>query len=442
MKKKLLYVLLALAVSFSLVVCQSQSSVNKRPKPITIKITTTPIGLGNVPGVGEAEVVDLLEAAAERFNKQYDKYEVTFEFNRYNYTDEKEQLLDKVGTEEAVDLFYAGSWNVSSWAERGLVIPLDDLIDDELRADISETIWKQNTYKGHVYIMPYQQLQNTLAVNTTMMKNAGLDAYIPEPETIAHWSTEEFNTVFAGLKASFTNETTYPFMMYAHNNQGDSHIMTLLQALGGSLYDENGNFAVNTPEGIAALTWLKELDEQGYVPDNAENLEFIDSVNLFYNGQLAICMSNLTNLWDCRNRGLDVFPVNFPSLDGNGYATATSNGFCVFDNGDGEKIQVAKDFIRYIYTDEELMKYTLGTLPVNQSVIDKYGDEIWMLKAYAENAKNLTTIVRFDSPNWQGVREAFYPNIQALLKGILPPAEIAAAIDETCNAALVQGRQQ
>ena len=439
MKKKLLSVLSVLAVVLSAAGCQFQKQ--EEPKPITIKITTTPIGLGNVPGVGETEISEMLKLAGERFSAQYTEYDVTFEVSRYNYTDEQAQLLDKMGTEDAVDLFYAGSWNTSAWADKGWLVPLDDIIDDELRSDINQTIWMQSTYEGHVYVMPYQQLQNTLAVNKDMMEAAGLEEFIPGQDAIAHWSTEDFNTVLKGLKASFTDETTYAFMMYALNSQGDSHIMTLLQAMGGSLYDENGNFAVNTPEGIEALTWLKSLDEQGYLPNHAENLEFIDSVNLFYNGQLAICAVNLTNLADCRSLGRDVFLVNFPSLDGRGYATTFSNGFCVFDNGDEEKIQVAKDFIRYIYSDEELMKYTLGTTPVNESVMEKYGDEIWMLNAYQENGENLTRIVRLDNLNWQGVRDVFYLNIQDLLQGVKTPAEVAAAIDETCNAALEQGRR-
>ena len=86
------------------------------------------------------------------------------------------------------------------------------------------------------------------------------------------------------------------------------------------------------------------------------------------------------------------------------------------------------------------MKYTLGTLPVNQSVIDQYRDDIWMLDAYSKNAENLTTIVRLDNLNWQGVRDVFYLNIQDLLKGTKTPAEVAASIDETCNAALEKGR--
>lgn len=440
MKKSLLCMFLIFAACFSMTGCSSGKPADERPESITLRIATPPIGLGSVPGVGEAEISEMMEVAAERFSAQYTAFDVNFEINRYNYTDEKEQLLDKIGTEDAADIFYAGSWNTSAWAEQGWIVPLDDIIDDGLRSDISETLWRQNSYKGHVYVLPYQQLHNTLAVNKKMMEEAGLEEFIPEQDTIAHWSTEDFNTVFAELKESITDETTYVFMMYALNDQGDSHIMTLLQAMGGSLYDENGNFAVNTPEGIAALTWLKSLDEQGYVPENAENIEFVDVINLFYNGQMAICMSNLTNLWDYRDRGMEVFPVNFPSLDGRGYVVATTNGFCVFDNGDTKKVQAAKDFVRYIYTDEELMKYTLGTLPVNQSVMDKYEDEIWMLKACSENSPNLTTIVRLDNLNWQGVRDVFYLNIQDLLKGTKSPEEVAKAIDETCNAALEQGR--
>lgn len=162
-------------------------------------------------------------------------------------------------------------------------------------------------------------------------------------------------------------------------------------------------------------------------------------IDLFANGQLAICMSNLTNLRDYRAQGLGVFPVNFPSMDGRGYAVSTTNGFCVFDNGDPDKIQAAKALIRSIYTDPELMNYTLGTLPVNNSVMGQYGNEIWMLNAYRENSENLTTVVRLDNLNWQGVRNVFYRSIQDLLRGTKTPAQ-AAAIDETCNAALPQGR--
>lgn len=436
-KNRLFCALLAAVFCFSLAGCQGQKPAE--PENVTLTIKTPPIGLGYIPGVGEAEAYDMLTAAAKRFQAQYDGYDVEFAINRYDYLDEQLQLADKYGTDEAADIFFAGSWNVPLYVQQGWLVPLDDLIDEKLRADIDESIWKQNSIDGHVYTMPFHQLQNTLMVNRAMMKAAGLEEYIPQDDSVAHWSMEEFNLICQKLTESLTDENTFAFMMYAANNQGDSHIMTLLRSYGCPLYDENGNFKVNTPEGIQALAWIKEMDEKSISPKGAENLELLDCVNLFYNEQLAICVGNLTNLWDARNKGVDAFTVNFPDQSGAGYCAAGSNGLCVFDNGDETKIQVAKDFIRFLYTDEEVMKYTLGTLPVNNSIVEKYGDDIWMLKAYGENTQNAVDNIR-GSLNWQGVREVFYLNIRDLLRGKKSPEEVAAAIDESCNAALDQGR--
>lgn len=435
--KRLLCILLAGALGLSLAGCGAPKTAE--PERVNLVVKTPPIGLGNIPGVGEAEVYDMLTLAAQRFQAQYDRYDVEFDISRYDYLDEQTHLADKYGTEEAADIFFSGSWNVPLYAARGWLVPLDDLIDEELRADIDESIWRQNSIGGRVYTMPFHQLQNTLMVNRTMMEQAGLEAYIPEGDSVAHWSTEEFDLVCRRLAESLTDENTFAFMMYAANNQGDSHIMTLLRSHGCPLYDENGDFTVNTPEGIQALGWIKEMDEKGITPKGAENLELLDCMNLFHNGQLAICVGNLTSLWDARNKGVDVFTANFPDPSGAGYCTASSNGFCVFDNGDEARIQVAKDFIRFLYTDEEVMKYTLGTLPVNKSVAERYGDDIWMLRAYGENTANAVDNIR-SSLNWQGVRDVFYPNIRDLLMGVRTPEEVAAAIDQRCNAALALGR--
>lgn len=435
--KKLCCALLAAALCCTMLpACQPQTQA---PEKITLTIKTPPISLGNITGLGNVEVYDLFVAAAEKFQAQYDTYDVEFAISRFNYLDEQEQLADKYGTTEAADIFYSGSWNTPAYAARGWLVPLDDIIDEGLRADIDETIWEQNSIDGSVYTLPFQQLQNTLMVNKTMMEQAGLDAYIPADESVAHWSTEEFTAICQALRASITEDNKFPFMMYAANNQGDSHIMTLLRAYGSTLYDPAGRFNVNTPQGIAALEWLKSLNDQGITPKGAENMELLDCVNLFHNGQLAICMGNLTNLWDARNKGIDVCTANFPSLDGQGYATSSTNGFCVFDNGDDAKIQAAKDFIRFIYTDEDLMRYTLGTLPVNNSITQQYQDEIWMLRAYGANTPNTVDNIR-NNLGWQGVRDVFYRNIQDLLLGSKSPAEVAAAIDQSCNAALEQGR--
>ena len=104
------------------------------------------------------------------------------------------------------------------------MVPLDDIISEELRSDIDESIWRQNTINGKVYTLPFHQLQNTLMVNREMMEAADLEAYIPEDGAVACWSTDEFRLIFRELAKSLTDENTFAFMMYAANNQrGQPH---------------------------------------------------------------------------------------------------------------------------------------------------------------------------------------------------------------------------
>ena len=95
-KKSLLCALLAAALCLSLAGCQTQETTEREKVSLIIK--TPPIGLGSIPGMGEAEVYDMLTEAAEHFQAQYDKYDVEFSISRYDYLDEQSQLADKYGT--------------------------------------------------------------------------------------------------------------------------------------------------------------------------------------------------------------------------------------------------------------------------------------------------------------------------------------------------------
>lgn len=188
-KKCRIFALLAIMLCFYLTGCQVNRSAEADRVKVTLNIKTPPIGLGNVPDVGEAEVYDMLTEAAQRFQEQYEKYDVEFVIIRYDYMDEQEQLAEKYGTKEAADIFFSGSYNTPLYAKRGWLVELDDIISEELRADIDESIWGQSSIDGKVYILPFHQLQNTLMVNRDMMEEAGLQEYIPEGDSMAHWST-------------------------------------------------------------------------------------------------------------------------------------------------------------------------------------------------------------------------------------------------------------
>lgn len=438
MRLKLLKLAVSLVLLGLLTGCGAKAPSPK--EPVTVHIKCPPMTMAYDADHPDVEVYDLFKETVEKFSAQYTDAEVNFIIEKFQYVDEKAQVIDKFGTDEAADLLFGGSFNIPTYILEKRLATWDEVIDDGLRADIDDAIWAQCMADGKTYLMPYYQLQNTLMVNADLMRAAGLETYIPDDGSIAQWSTDEFNQILSALKESMTDTHSFPMFAYASNNQGDLHTMTLLRAYGCKIFDENGNFAINTPEGIRALEWLKELNDREISPKGAENLDLVGNMNLFYHSQLAICMGNQVNLNDCRNiYGLDVFLANFPSQDGKGYATSYLNGFTLFDNGDPEVLRVARDFIRFIYTDDELLRYSLSSTPVLSSYVNKHKDEVWMMQAYSDNSTNTVDFLN-NTPNWEGVRAAFYPNIQDLYRGSKTPAEVAAAIDASCNAAIAQGR--
>lgn len=407
-------------------------------KQITINITCPPMTMAYDDEHPEAELMDLFKEASDKFAASYDEADVTFNLTKYQYADEKERVVDKFGTPEAADVILSSSFNMPTYLAEGRVAYLDDVIDDGLRADIDDAVWEQASYEGQTFAIPYSYLQNTLIVNADLMRAAGLERFIPVDGSVAHWSTDEFNEILQSLRASMTDEGSFPLAFYAGNNQGDTHVLTLLRAYGAKLYDDEGHFDLSSPEGVQALGWIDELNEQGIILKGAENLEFLDTVKLFYAGQIALCPGNKVTVDAAHDEGINLFLANFPSLDGSGFVTSYLNGFSVMDNGDPDKVRVAKDFVRFIFSDEEFLRYSKHGTPVVKSYVEKHADEVEYMGAYSANVGNTIDIVN-NTLNWEGVRASFYPNMQDLLRGATTPEETAAGIDEDCNAAIDEG---
>ena len=404
-----------------------------RPQ-VTLTVKLPPLTVANAD-TEITDAYDLLVQAGEGFAAQYADADVVVDVVKFAYTDEDDYITGCFDTQDAADVLFEGYFNMAGYIHTGRVVPLDDVIPDDLRADIDSASWEMSRVDGKTYMLPYYSLQNTLCFNKDLFRRCGLEEFIGAKGEIQSWTPKEWETILSTL-AERLPEMSYPMLMYAKNDQGDTHIMTLLRSRGSSFFDQDGRFHLDTPEGIAALRWIADSYEKGYFPAGCENLEINDCMELFRNGQLAVCMTNSATAihLDLDTTGL----VNFPSEDGAGYNTSFLTGFQVFDNGDPAKLAAAKAFVRYFYGDEELMDYAQVGLPASKSTTERVSEHIFMQEAYSANAAN-TVDFTANNPNWRGVRDVFYPQIHDLLTGTKTPEEAAAAIDAACNAAIEDG---
>lgn len=415
----------------SLTGCKAQEAGKRQ---ISLKVKLPPLTVANAD-TGITDSYELLNNACEEFAAQYTDYDVTIEVVKFGYTEEDEYITGCFDTDDAADILLEGYFNMSGYIHTGRVVPLDDIITEEMRADIDSMLWKMSQVDGRTYMLPYYSLQNTLIYNRDLFRECGLSEYIGEDGKIQSWTPEEWEHILSTLAAELP-EMTYPMMMYAKNDQGDTHIMTLLRSKGSSFFDENGRFNLNTEEGIAALQWIADSYQKGYFPAGCENMEIIDCNDLFINKQLAIYIANSATLPGMDRSSTGV--ANFPSLDGKGYNTSFVTGFQIFDNGDPDKVQAAKDFLRYFMSNEEFMNYAQVGIPASNATAERVSEHIFMQEAYTANAAN-TVDFTANNPNWRGVRDVFYTHIHELLSGTKTPQEAAQALDADCNAAIETG---
>lgn len=426
MGKKFLQAAAVLCMGLLLTGCTKEEEVS-----ITVKVPV--LAMDTVADSDIRSADEFLKKAAEAFEEQNPG--VTVRVMTFEQTKEDEAVAGCFDTDEAADVLYEGYFNMATYIYTGRMVPLDDMISDETKNDIDNSLWEMSRADGKTYMIPFLSLQNTYVYNKDLFREAGLEKYVTDEDIIQNWTLDEWEEILAALKENLP-ENVYVMPMYAENNQGDTHTMTLIRCMGSSFFDENGRFHLDTEEGIAGLSWIKENKEKGYYPPYCEDLEISDTVELFYNEQIVFMIGNSAN---SSQVSFDYGFANFPGGEG-GNATAFVTGFSVFDNGDERKLEAAKEFVKYICETETWRDYSAGAIPASKTTADKYGDQIPMLEAYYQNNANVVDFTA-NNPNWRGVREAFYPHIYKLLRGDESAQEAAAGIDRDCNAAIEEGFQ-
>ena len=435
MKRKLYHILLAAILCCGIL---TGCGDKKKKEDITLIVKVPALLMNSVSNPDILDALTFLQQAGDAFAAQYEEANVTIQLESFEYVDEIKAITDSFDTDDATDILYEGYFNMASYIHTGRVVPLDDIISDDLRNDIDDASWAISKVNGKTYMMPFSSMQNILIYNKKHFESCGLEKYVSNRAEIQNWTMEEWTEILDTL-AEKLPDRTYPMMMYGKNNQGDTHIMTLMRSYGGTIFDKEGNFDFESRETVQALEWIQEGISKGWYPPHPENLEISDINELFSNDQLSIHLFNNAslNLYD----NFEEFGyVNFP---GN-LATSFITGFEVFDNGDETKTKAAKDFILFIYENEEWIDLSAGNIPACRSVAEKYKNQINMLDEFTANAEHVIDFMN-NSPNWQGndtsVRSVFWPNIHEMLSGTITPQECAEALNEACNAALQTGRE-
>lgn len=162
---------------------------------------------------------------------------------------------------------------------------------------------------------------------------------------------------------------------------------TIMNANGGSLFDENGDVSFNSPEGVAALeTHIKLLN---YAPPGAVSHGFNEALQAFRQGQVATmfnwgsvfkgtAVDPATTTLTPEQVGLQILPVG--SETGGAHRGIWSGTI----NAKSENAEAAWALLSWLSSKEgeQWQANTLGVFPARKSTLDSTPTSEWMGPVY------------------------------------------------------------
>lgn len=402
-----------------------------------ITLWTYPIG-----NWGDSESVNSL---IENFNKEYPGINVSVEY--LDYTNGDDQVNTAIEGGQAPDLIMEGPERlVANWGAKGLMVDLADLLEEEDKSEIYENVLSACVNSdGAVYEYPLCMTAHCMAVNKTVFEEADAMQYLDAENHT--WTTEDF---FKAIDAVNKHTGSTVGAVYCGGQGGDQGTRALINNLyGGTFTDaEHTKYTADAEENVKAIETLH----------NTEGINFDasivggDEINLFRQGVLNVSfcwniaqqLNSDNNDAGLTNDGDEILFMAFPSENGTDTKLCGGIwGFGVFDNGDANKIEASKLFIKYMAdsaegTPDAVLSSTY--FPVRDTVDGKdltglYGD-VQVMSEYGKLMQYLGDYYQV-TPGWAEARTAWWNMLQQVGSG----TDVKTAVDEfvaTSNAAAQQ----
>ena len=166
--KKLLALGLSVAMIFGVVACGNDTPANagteSTPATESSEVVETPEVKEPVllewyfRGNGQQEDTDKVEARVNELLKEYPGLEhVSININCFTSSDYGTQVTLAQTSGAQIDILNSVSIDFAQHVEDGSWMPLNDLISDELYAELPEWLWELGSVEGNIYMVPNYQ---------------------------------------------------------------------------------------------------------------------------------------------------------------------------------------------------------------------------------------------------------------------------------------------
>jgi len=323
---------------------EGSGSSSGTPQTVTLKVASW-----TVVEKGTQEYLMNLQSEFEKANPG-----IKIEWVGLPYGSYKQQLLVMAQAGELPDVLQAERSMFSAFTGPGYLADLGAVLPKDYVADIAPALKDDLTIDGTLYATPWLYSGFVLYYNKDLFSKAGLDPTKPPKsyeealayaEKLSKLKDADGNTVY-GLGISTASVPV-----------SGSSLLSMFASFGGGIWDASGQVNFNRPGNIAALAYLKDLNDRAYNPAGSK---LKDLRNLFAIGRLGMYFDQLWGL----NGVLAINPAakNFaaaylPLGSGKNPPRSTLEAHLLLISKTSKHPQEAAKFIEFVTSGPQLAKY-------------------------------------------------------------------------------------
>ena len=317
----------------------------------------TPAAGGAPPALGEAsgpltewgfgiqETNPLARARVLAFQEAYP--EVDLEIVE---TFEQEQLLTAAASDTLPDVIWLGRFETASWASRGVLNPIDELVERDGYDTSMFYDWalEEASYDGQLYGIPGGADVRALFVNLDHLEEAGID---PELDT------SDWDALSAAGEALVQREGDVVRRWGFDHKMQAGYIWLWGQGNGGSFINDDGTEVTFDDENVVeALQWgVDAYDAQGGYQDYQAISSTWQGDEQFARGQVSIAayeqwMLSAAVATVAPDLNFTILPVRERGSGPDGPMVTFSGGNAWYITSGVQNEDAAWEFIKYLHT--------------------------------------------------------------------------------------------
>lgn len=306
---------------------------------------------------------------------------------------------------------------------RGYVEPVDEFFTKEELEKYDERALEALRVNGRLYGFPWFLTTYGMFINKDLFEERKL-SFPPE----GGWTFQKF--MDTAIKLTWDKNRDKKVDYYGFDyvlKPGNYGFWGLLTMDGARFFDNEGNFILNSKEGLSALKKLSEAFQKNVIfPPEAGDR---DEKRLWGNftEKKKVAMTFMSNwaiplLEKKKNEGsgfnFELLP--YPGGESQAHSFAVTSGYAILKQNDERKKKLCGEFLKFITSEKEqenLLKY--GVLPAIKSVQEKAVSE----NEFYKKSKELLTSAEFlpKVRNWQEIENIINTELLLCIKGKKTP---------------------